>query len=180
MPFLLGCPLIVYYLTLPRLNLSGWEVEDVWLVLTGPLLPLRFHTFAFKIQSGTWGSFLTKSLASPCTSTSSLAPATISSASCALCPALCPAALQPPSCMHLSQVGWTTVARSWRACLWLKPQTSRLDRVLRCAARLIGRIPKYGSVRFAGCLRLICIAVAGLGAPLSRFLEGAPYKFLNE
>jgi len=33
---------------------------------------------------------------------------------------------------------------------------------------------------FAGCLRLICIAVAGLGAPLSRFLEGAPYKFLNE
>jgi len=31
-----------------------------------------------------------------------------------------------------------------------------------------------------GCLRLICIAVAGLGAPLSRFLEGAPYKFLNE
>ena len=35
-------------------------------------------------------------------------------------------------------------------------------------------------VRFAGCLRLICITVAGLGAPLSRFLEGAPYKFLNE
>ena len=35
-------------------------------------------------------------------------------------------------------------------------------------------------VRFAGCLRLICIAVAGLGAPLSRFLEEAPYKFLNE
>src|SRR6218665_1503765 len=35
-------------------------------------------------------------------------------------------------------------------------------------------------LRFAGCLRLICIAVAGLGAPLSRFLEGAPYKFLNE
>ena len=27
---------------------------------------------------------------------------------------------------------------------------------------------------------LICIAVVGLGAPLSRFLEGAPYKFLNE
>src|SRR6218665_3462280 len=26
------------------------------------------------------------------------------------------------------------------------PQTARLDRVLRCAARLIGRIPKYGSV----------------------------------
>jgi len=35
-------------------------------------------------------------------------------------------------------------------------------------------------VRFAGCLRLICITVVGLGAPLSRFLEGAPYKFLNE
>jgi len=31
-------------------------------------------------------------------------------------------------------------------------------------------------VRFAGC----CIAVVGLGPPLSRFLEGAPYKFLNE
>src|SRR6218665_1028476 len=37
---------------------------------------------------------------------------------------------------------------------------------------------KIMKVRFAGCLRLI--AVAGLGAPLSRFLEGAPYKFLNE
>ena len=39
---------------------------------------------------------------------------------------------------------------------------------------------KIIKVRFAGCLRLICIAVVGLGAPLSRFLEGAPYKFLNE
>src|SRR6218665_1291738 len=39
---------------------------------------------------------------------------------------------------------------------------------------------KIMKVRFAGCLILICIAVAGLGAPLSRFLEGAPYKFLNE
>src|SRR6218665_1967006 len=94
MPSLLGWPLIVYYLMLPRPNLSGWEVADVWLVLTGPLLPLPFHTFAFKIQSETWGSFLTKSLASPCTSTSSLAPAIISSASCELCLALCPAALQ--------------------------------------------------------------------------------------
>jgi len=28
-----------------------------------------------------------------------------------------------------------------------------------------------------GCLGLICIAVAGLGAPLNRFLDGAPYKF---
>src|SRR6218665_988313 len=120
MPSLLGWPLIVYYLTLPRLNLSGWEVADVWLVLTGPLLPLLFHTFAFKIQSETWGSFLTKSLASPCTSTSSLAPATISFASCRLCLALCPAALQPPSSMHSLQVDWTTVARPWRTCLWLK------------------------------------------------------------
>ena len=34
-------------------------------------------------------------------------------------------------------------------------------------------------MHFAGCLRLICIAVAGLRVPLSRFLEGAPYKFLN-
>src|SRR6218665_1400513 len=39
---------------------------------------------------------------------------------------------------------------------------------------------KIMKVRFAGCLRLICTAVAGLGVPLSRFLEGAPYKFLNE
>src|SRR6218665_2453862 len=39
---------------------------------------------------------------------------------------------------------------------------------------------KIMKVRFAGCLRLICIAMAGLGAPLNRFLEGAPYKFLNE
>src|SRR6218665_2281452 len=39
---------------------------------------------------------------------------------------------------------------------------------------------KLMKVHFAGCLRLICIAVVGLGAPLSRFLEGAPYKFLNE
>src|SRR6218665_1793725 len=41
-------------------------------------------------------------------------------------------------------------------------------------------LPKKMKVRFAGCLRLICIAVAGLWAPLSRFLEGAPYTFLNE
>src|SRR6218665_1602634 len=39
---------------------------------------------------------------------------------------------------------------------------------------------KTTKVGFAGCLRLICIAVVGLGAPLSRFLEGAPYKFLKE
>src|SRR6218665_233781 len=35
---------------------------------------------------------------------------------------------------------------------------------------------KIMKVRFACCLRLICIAVIGLG----RFLEGSPYKFLNE
>src|SRR6218665_2490287 len=98
MPSLLGWPLIVYY---SRLNLSGWEVAYAWLVLTGPLLPLPFHIFAFKIQSETWGSFLTKSLASHCTSTSSLAPTTISLASCGLCLALCTAALQPPGFMHL-------------------------------------------------------------------------------
>ena len=34
--------------------------------------------------------------------------------------------------------------------------------------------------RSAGCLKLICIAVVGLGAPLSRFLEGEPYIFLTE
>src|SRR6218665_2893957 len=49
--------------------------------------------------------------------------------------------------MHLLglQVDWTTAARSCMASLPLA-QTARLDRVLRCAARLIGRIPKYGSV----------------------------------
>ena len=41
-------------------------------------------------------------------------------------------------------------------------------------------IIKIMKVRSAGCLRLICIAVAGLGTPLSRLIEGAPYKFLNE
>ena len=35
-------------------------------------------------------------------------------------------------------------------------------------------------VRFAGCLKLICIVVVGLGAPLSRLLEAPPYIFLNE
>src|SRR6218665_2578416 len=63
-----------------------------------------------------------------------------------LCLALCPAELQPPSYMHLSQVGWTTVARSCSMEDFPLAQTARLDRVLRCAARLIGRIPKYGSV----------------------------------
>ena len=32
----------------------------------------------------------------------------------------------------------------------------------------------------ASYLRLICFTVAGLGAPLSRFIEGVPHKFLNE
>src|SRR6218665_745621 len=113
MPSVLGWPLIVYYLTLPRLNLSGWEVTDVWLVLTGPLLTLPFQTFAFKIQFETWGSFLTKSSASPCTSTSSLAPAVISFASCRMCLALCPAAMKLPSFMHLLKVAHTTAARYW-------------------------------------------------------------------
>src|SRR6218665_3819380 len=35
---------------------------------------------------------------------------------------------------------------------------------------------KIMKVHSAGCLRVICIIVAGLGVPLSRFLEGAPYK----
>src|SRR6218665_2923795 len=141
MPSMLGWPLIVYYLTLPRLNLSGWEVADVWLVLTGPLLPLPFHTFAFKIQFETWGSFLTKSLASPCTSTSSLAPATISFASCGLCLALFPAAapVQGFVSSRLDHCSSILVGLPLA-------QTPRLDRVLRCAAHLIGRIPKYGSV----------------------------------
>jgi len=39
---------------------------------------------------------------------------------------------------------------------------------------------KILKVHSAGCLRLICIVVAGLESPLSRFLEGEPYKLLNE
>src|SRR6218665_602563 len=138
---LLGWPPIVYYLTLPRPNLSGWEVANVWLVLTGPLLPLPFHTFAFKIQSETWGSFLTKSLASPCISTSSLAPAIISSASCELCLALFPAT----ALVHAFVTSRLDHCSLILAGLPLA-HTARLDRVLRCAARLIGCIPKYGSV----------------------------------
>src|SRR6218665_1150367 len=42
---------------------------------------------------------------------------------------------------------------------------------------LCRRIMKLHSASY---LRLICFAVAGLGAPLSRFLKGATYKFLNE
>ena len=40
-------------------------------------------------------------------------------------------------------------------------------------------LPKNNESAFCR-LRLICIVVAGLGALLSRFLEGAPYKFMNE
>src|SRR6218665_4129712 len=105
------------------------------------------YAFVLKIQSETWGSFFTKSLASPCTSTSSLAPATINLASCRLCLALCPALLQPPSFMHLLQVDCSSILAGLPLA-----QTARLDRVLRCAARLIGRIPKYGSVSAYICI----------------------------
>ena len=79
----------------------------------------------------------------------SLAPArprpTTSAASCGLGLALCPAALQPPSFMHLLQVDWTTVARSWRACLWLKlPVLIGFFAVP--PVSLHGRKPKYGIV----------------------------------
>jgi len=41
-----------------------------------------------------------------------------------------------------------------------------------------GTVPgSPGQLVTLGCLTT---AVVGLGAPLSRFLEGAPYKFLNE
>ena len=112
-------------------------MADVWLVLTGPLLPLPFQTillsrFSSRLGGHSWpraelllAHQLTHSLlllsASPVTG----------------CVSLCPAALQLPSFMHLLQIDWTTAARSWWACL---------DWVLRCAARLIGCMPKYGSV----------------------------------
>ena len=41
-------------------------------------------------------------------------------------------------------------------------------------------VPGTMQIHFRSCLRLIVIAVTGLGAPLSRSLEGALYKFLNE
>ena len=40
--------------------------------------------------------------------------------------------------------------------------------------------PGMHKVRSAGCLRLICITAASLGVSLSRFLESALYKCLNE
>jgi len=40
--------------------------------------------------------------------------------------------------------------------------------------------PKNNENVFYRLLKLFYIAVVGLGAPLSRFLEGVPYKFLNE
>src|SRR6218665_4044795 len=140
MPSLLGWPLIVYYLTLPKPNLSGWEVADVWLVLTGPLLPLRFHTFAFKVQSETWGSFLTKSfslhisqLTRSCYYQLRQLRVASRSLSCSAAAAL----------VHAFVTSRLDHCSSILAGLPLA-QTARLDRVLRCAARLIGRIPKYG------------------------------------
>src|SRR6218665_1708353 len=69
------------------------------------------------------------------------APATISFASCWLCLALCPAA----ALIHAFVISRLDHCSSILVGLPLA-LTARLDRVLRCAARLIGRIPKYGSV----------------------------------
>src|SRR6218665_3846011 len=42
-------------------------------------------------------------------------------------------------------------------------------------------LPKNNKSAFCRLLkRLICIVMAGLEAPLGRFLEGTPYKFLKE
>src|SRR6218665_3307086 len=79
--------------------------------------------------------------ASSCTSTSSLAPATISFDSFVLFLALCPAA----ALVHAFVTSRLDHCSSILAGLPLA-QTARLDRVLCCATRLIGRIPKYGSV----------------------------------
>src|SRR6218665_2364668 len=79
--------------------------------------------------------------ASSCTSTSSLAPATISFDSFVLFLALCPAA----ALVHAFVTSRLDHCSSILAGLPLA-QTARLDWVLRCAARLIGRIQKYVSV----------------------------------
>src|SRR6218665_404061 len=65
-----------------RLLLDASKNQFIWLggdrSLVGPLSPLLFEKLAFRIQFEAWGSFLTKSSASPCTSTNSFAPDTIS------------------------------------------------------------------------------------------------------
>src|SRR6218665_803894 len=93
----------------------------------------------FIIRFWTLGSFYTRSSASPCTSTNSLAPADISFTSCGLFLALCPAALQSPSSMPIYVTSRLDHCSSILVGLPLV-LTARLDRVLRRAARLIGRI----------------------------------------
>jgi len=95
------------------------------------------------IQFETWGSFLTKNLGSPCTSTNSPAPAAISFASCGLSRSLsCSAAA---ALVHAFGTSRLNHCSSILVGLPLA-LTARLDRVLLCASRLIVRIPKYGYV----------------------------------
>jgi len=63
-----------------------------------------------------------------------------------LMPMSCRTAAALPSSIPLWQADWTTAARSWCTMGLPLALIARLDRVLRCAARLIGRIPKYASV----------------------------------
>src|SRR6218665_1157395 len=107
-----------------RLLLNASKTQFIWLGggkrLAGvnqSSVAIAFPHICFQDSVRDLGVILDQELSFALHITSSLAPAIISSASCELCLALCPAALQPPSYMHLSQVGWTTVARSWRACL---------------------------------------------------------------
>src|SRR6218665_2604656 len=77
------------------------------------------------------------------------------------------------------------LASSWCLMLLLQPGSAKhspllvplhgMDSPWKFASCL--RIMKVCST---GCLRLTCIAMAGLRAPLSRYLEVSLYKFLNE
>src|SRR6218665_979722 len=60
-----------------RLLLNASKTQFIWLGGSRRLAgidrsPLPSQTLAFRIRFGTWGSFLTKSSASPCISTNSL------------------------------------------------------------------------------------------------------------
>src|SRR6218665_818264 len=135
------------YLTLPRANLSGWEVADVWLVLTGPLLPLPFqfpHIICFQDSVRDLGVILHQELSfslhinqltRSCYYQLRQLRVVSRFLSCSAAAALVHAVVTSRLDHCISILAGLPLA-----------QTARLDRVLRCAARLIGRIPKYGSV----------------------------------
>lgn len=130
-----------------------WTLRDI--IIPSAEIKLRgrgkdSHTVAVAFPSinfldwGTWGSFLIKSSASPCTSTNSLAPDTTSFVSCLWSLALCP----QDATATLVHAFVTSRPDQCSSVLVGLPLylIARLDRVLRWAARLVERIPKYGSV----------------------------------